>query len=173
MTSMAALILGLLIGWLVEWIIDWVYWRRRTSQLQLSVDQCQQARETLKVELLEARKDVQFLQEKIDQLKLEKTQLETLAMQAQPELDVARSQPSVAPTPVPDNLEEIKGIGKVIANRLNQNGIYTFEQLAEKKPEYLRDILGDLAQRLADETSLIEQARQFAQRKQGKGAGGQ
>ena len=87
--------------------------------------------------------------------------------------ETSRATEVIIQPPTPDNLEDIKGIGPVIARLLNEKGITTFEQLAEQTPESLRGMLGDAIQRLADEGSLIEQARQFAQRKQGKGAGGQ
>jgi len=173
MTPIVAFILGLLIGWLVEWVIDWIYWRRRYQGLQDSAAQCQQMLASLETELLSSKKDVQSLQEKVSQLELEKAQLETRSIQFQQELDTSRTPPPIPQPIIPDNLEEIKGIGPVIAKRLNQNGVYTFEQLAAQTPEFLRNILGDVIQRLADENSLIEQARQFAQRKQSKGTSGQ
>jgi predicted flap endonuclease-1-like 5' DNA nuclease len=173
MTPVVAFILGLLIGWLVEWVIDWIYWRRRGQGVQDSAAQCQQKLASLEAELASSRREVQSLQEKAGQLEMGKAQLETRSTQIQPEWEASRTQ-TVVPQPViPDKLEEIIGIGPVIARRLNQNGITTFEQLAAQTPEHLRSILGDLIQRLADEESWIEQARQFAQRKQSKGAGEQ
>jgi predicted flap endonuclease-1-like 5' DNA nuclease len=173
MTPIVAFILGLLIGWLVEWIIDWLYWRPRYQGLQDSAAQCQQKLASLDADLLSSKKEVQSLQEKVSQLELEKATLETRSMQIQQELDTSHAQPAIPQPIIPDNLEEIKGIGPVIAKLLNKNGIYTFEQLAAQTPEFLRKILGDLIQRLANEESLIEQARQFAQRKLSKGASGQ
>jgi predicted flap endonuclease-1-like 5' DNA nuclease len=173
MTPVVALILGLLIGWLVEWVIDWIYWRRRTQGILDSAAQCRQRLAALEAELSDARREMQSLQERAGRLEMEKAQLETRSAQIQQESETTRLSPAVPRPPVPDNLEEIDGIGPVIARRLNQNGIHTFEQLAALTPESLRSILGDAIQRLADEASLIEQARQFAQRKQDKGAGGQ
>lgn len=43
---------------------------------------------------------------------------------------------------VSDPLEDIKGIGPVFANRLNEAGILTFEQLASASPEELARITG-------------------------------
>ena len=39
-------------------------------------------------------------------------------------------------------LEEIKGIGPVFANRLNDAGIYTFAALAAASPEEIQEITG-------------------------------
>jgi predicted flap endonuclease-1-like 5' DNA nuclease len=65
----------------------------------------------------------------------------------------------------PDNLQVIKGIGPVIERRLNDEGIFTFEQLGNLTPADLRNLLGDVIQRLADEESLLQQARDLARRK--------
>ncbi len=46
-----------------------------------------------------------------------------------------------------DNLQAIKGIGPVIAKRLNAAGVYTFEELAQLTPDELEEILGALIKR--------------------------
>jgi predicted flap endonuclease-1-like 5' DNA nuclease len=66
---------------------------------------------------------------------------------------------------VPDNLKVIKGIGPVIERKLNDAGIYTFEQLGNLTASGLRRILGDSIERLSDEESLLRQARDLARRK--------
>lgn len=68
--------------------------------------------------------------------------------------------------PAPDNLQIIKGIGPVIERKLNEAGIFTFEQLGKLTTADLRNILGNVIQRLANEESLIEQARELARKKQ-------
>jgi predicted flap endonuclease-1-like 5' DNA nuclease len=66
---------------------------------------------------------------------------------------------------IPDDLKIIKGIGIVIERKLNEGGIYTFEQLGNLTPTDLRRILGNTIERLADEESLLQQARDLAGRK--------
>ena len=61
-----------------------------------------------------------------------------------------------------DNLQVIKGIGPVIERKLNEAGILTFEQLGNLTPADLRRILGNSIERLADEESLLQQARDLA-----------
>jgi predicted flap endonuclease-1-like 5' DNA nuclease len=69
----------------------------------------------------------------------------------------------LGPVPgVPDDLIVIKGIGPVIARKLNAAGIYTFRQLAALTPVQLREIVGDVIQRLADEDDIINQAKELA-----------
>lgn len=62
----------------------------------------------------------------------------------------------------PDDLKIIKGIGAVIEGKLNAAGIYTFEQLGNLTANELRQILGNVIERLADEDSLLKQARDLA-----------
>jgi large subunit ribosomal protein L21 len=79
---------------------------------------------------------------------------------------------AVAPLPVAapavehkiarDDLQVIKGIGPVIERKLNEAGIYTFEQLGNLTPADLRRILGNAIERLSDEESLLQQARDLA-----------
>jgi predicted flap endonuclease-1-like 5' DNA nuclease len=173
MTPIVALLLGLLIGWIIEWVIDWLYWRRRYLNLQDSAVQYQQQLSALESELLFARSEVQPLQNKIGQLELEKAQLEIRTSQIEQEFDASQTETAISESDLPDNLQEIKGIGLVISKRLNHHGIFTFEELAAQTPQFLEEILGDMVQRLADEESIVEQARQLALRKQIKGTGGQ
>lgn len=65
----------------------------------------------------------------------------------------------------PDNLQVIKGIGVVIESKLNEAGIHTFEQLGNLTASELRQILGSVIERLANEDSLLKQARELAQGK--------
>ena len=64
-----------------------------------------------------------------------------------------------------DDLKIIKGIGTVIERKLNDAGIFTFEQLGELTAADLRGILGEVIERLANEESLLQQARDLARRK--------
>ena len=69
------------------------------------------------------------------------------------------------PIQIPDDLKVIKGIGPVISKKLNQAGIYTFRELGNLSADRLREIVGDVIQRLANEDSLIEQAKILADKK--------
>lgn len=78
---------------------------------------------------------------------------------------VQEEETTQAAAPVPDNLQKIKGIGPVIERKLNEAGIDTFEQLGRLTASQLRRILGDTIERLSDEESLLQQARDLARRK--------
>jgi predicted flap endonuclease-1-like 5' DNA nuclease len=87
------------------------------------------------------------------------------------QVHVTRSVPMTAvesqppPQVVPDDLRVIKGIGPVIERKLNDAGIYTFEQLGNLSASGLRRILGNTIERLSDEEALLRQARDLARRK--------
>lgn len=64
-----------------------------------------------------------------------------------------------------DDLKKIKGIGPVIEKRLNQAGIYKFEQLANLTLDEFEEALGDLLQRFINERAILRQARELADAK--------
>lgn len=73
---------------------------------------------------------------------------------------------SLSAKPVtPDDLKIIKGIGPVIERKLNEAGIFTFDQLGRLTPDDLRRILGNVIERLSDEEALLQQARDLARGK--------
>ena len=62
----------------------------------------------------------------------------------------------------PDDLTIIKGIGPVISKRLNQAGIYTYEQLADLTLDEFEEALGNLLERFINERAILRQARALA-----------
>lgn len=181
MSPIAAFILGLLIGWLVEWIIDWIYWRRRYQGYEAEAAASRERIAALEAELGSVRTGaagrvmpVAAEPARAEPARAEDARVEPAVRATPVEAVVAPAAASLeaaaVPAETPDDLELIRGIGPVIARKLNQAGIYTFEQLAEKTPADLRAMLGDVIQRLSDEDAIIEQARQFAERKHTTGS---
>jgi len=72
---------------------------------------------------------------------------------------------SMLPPATPDDLTVIKGIGPVIARRLNQAGIYTYEELAGLTQDEFEEALGNLLERFINEKSILRQARELAAKK--------
>ena len=138
MKTFAFFILGMLFGWLIEWIIDWFYWRKKYQRIA---------------------QENEVLKEQIASFEAEK--------QKQPKPRTKKSAPAKS-KPQKDNLKVIKGIGPVIEKKLNRAGITSLEQMAKLKPNQLEDILGKLVKRLADEASLIAQAKELAAKKKSK-----
>jgi predicted flap endonuclease-1-like 5' DNA nuclease len=81
-------------------------------------------------------------------------------LEPEPELAVLAVEEAVPPSPEPDELQRIEGIGPKIASVLQENGISTYAQLAETDVGRLGQILeeADLG-RLADPSSWPEQAK--------------
>ena len=69
---------------------------------------------------------------------------------------------TAASEPAHDDLTELKGIGPSMQRRLHKANIFTYAQLAESKPEELRQALGEVAS-LANVEEWIEQARERVQ----------
>ena len=150
MNPIVAFILGLLIGWLIEWVIDWLYWRKRIQACQKSLVNCQENQKKYQDEIEGLKAENEALKKKLEAAESKTVQ----AVPVEP-----------ATPPVPDKLQKIKGIGPVIEGKLNEAGVYTFEQLATKTPDDLREMLGDVIERLADEDAMIDQAKEFFQEK--------
>lgn len=94
------------------------------------------------------------------------TELQSAAVRL-PESKVAHPyQPASLAASHRDDLKIIKGIGVVIEGKLNEAGIYTFQQLGNLSPAELKHILGTVIERLSDEESLLAQARQLARGKE-------
>ena len=68
--------------------------------------------------------------------------------------------PGESPEGVVDDLTAIQGIGITVQNRLNRAGITTYAELAEAKPEQVREALGKLS-RGAKVEAWISQAREL------------
>ena len=148
MNIIAALVLGLLIGWLVEWVIDWFYWRGRIRPLAEENANLAQENANLKTESADLKERIAALETKVSR----KSQLS----KTKPIRDKAGM----------DNLQAIRGVGPVIAKRLNEAGIYTFEEMAQLAPQELEEILGSLIKKFfPGEEKMIAQAKEFAQQK--------
>jgi large subunit ribosomal protein L21 len=80
-------------------------------------------------------------------------------------LSAAEVETSTPARVAPDDLKVIKGIGPVIERKLNDAGVYTFEQLGNLTTSGLRRILGNTIERLSDEEALLRQARDLARQK--------
>ncbi len=79
--------------------------------------------------------------------------------------------PASVPPPKPDNLKKIKGIGPKISQVLNEEGIYTFDQLAEADVAYLYQLMVEREWQIASPETWPEQARQLADEKRKKQQG--
>ena len=108
----------------------------------------QQAVENLKSEL-------NATQEKVAQIATDRTE---------PETETVDPAPIDPPAVVePDRLEDVKGIGPIFTQRLNEAGIYTLDQLAQLTPEQITEMMEKDDQSFSgDPEDWIKQARELA-----------
>jgi len=140
MNMLTVFVLGLLIGWIAEWIMDWLYWRNRMRAL--------------------AEQNAKLAQENAGQ----KERIAVLEPKANRKSQLAKTRPFGKGGK--DNLKAIRGVGPVIEKRLNQAGIYTFDEMAQLTTDELNDILGELIRKFfPGEEKMIAQAKEFAQQK--------
>lgn len=141
MGTIASIVLGLLLGWLVEWVIDWFYWRGRIRPV---------AEENARL-----ARDNADLKERLASMEAKISRKSQLA-KTRPTGDRAGK----------DNLQAIRGVGPVIAKRLNEAGVYTFEELSQLNPDELQEIMGPLSKRFfPKQESILTQAKEFAEQK--------
>ena len=141
MGVIASIVLGLLLGWLVEWVIDWIYWRGRIRPIVEENRRLSNNNADLKERLAS-------IETKVNR----KSQL----AKTRPTSDRAGK----------DNLQAIRGVGPVISRRLNEAGIYTFEELSRLSPDELQEIMGPLSKRFfPKQESILTQAKDFAVQK--------
>ena len=141
MGVIASIVLGLLLGWLIEWVIDWFYWRGRMRPV---------AEENARL-----ARDNADLKERLASMEAKISRKSQLA-KTRPTGDRAGK----------DNLQAIRGVGPVIAKRLNEAGVYTFEELSQLSPDELQEIMGPLSKRFfPKQESILTQAKEFAEQK--------
>ena len=141
MGVLASIVLGLLIGWLVEWVIDRLYWRGRMHSV--------------------VEENARLAQDNTDL----KERIASLETKVGRKSQLAKTRPT-SDRAVKDNLQAIKGVGPVISKRLNEAGIYTFEELSQLTATELEEIMGSLAKRFfPKQERILTQAREFAQQK--------
>jgi predicted flap endonuclease-1-like 5' DNA nuclease len=141
MGVIASIVLGLLLGWLIEWVIDWFYWRGRIRPV---------AEENARL-----ARDNADLKERLASMEAKISRKSQLA-KTRPTGDRAGK----------DNLQAIRGVGPVIAKRLNEAGVYTFEELSQLSPDELQEIMGPLSKRFfPKQESILTQAKEFAEQK--------
>lgn len=158
------IILGLIIGWVIEWVIDWLFWRKPGEQSLEKLTLAEAENERLQAQLAEAEQKLTNLtlterEAKICQVKL--ADAEETIEQLCAELNAIAGQ---APQEE-DLLERIKGVWTSFARRFSASGIFTFAQLAESKPERVREIINPEEWQEIEPESWIARAKVFAQEK--------
>lgn len=165
--ALLTLIIGFVIGWMVEWILDNQY--RRMRELQAALKQ-REGSETIEFRTVTqdagtgdeefARTFREFLAEREEEVRT--LRMELKEQEARYENLEARFEAYMETHP--DELADIKGIGRIYQWKLRDGGISTYQQLAATTPERIREIIAAPAWRKLDPESWIEQARVLAKR---------
>jgi predicted flap endonuclease-1-like 5' DNA nuclease len=137
MKAFKVFMFGLLYGWFIKVAFDRIY---RGNEL-----------EDIRNENASLREYISTLESKLQSNSLESRSVKRTSARTEP-VETASEK---------DDLKAIKGIGPAIEKKLNQAGVQTFQALSELTTGELENILGN-ASRLAQEGSLISQARKLA-----------
>jgi predicted flap endonuclease-1-like 5' DNA nuclease len=139
------LLFGVLLGWGAEWAVDLLYYRKRTERISASLEQAESAYASLRAENEQLKARIMELERSPDSVPVETQQSYAIAA---------------------DDLTIIEGVGDKTADLLVQNGISTFEQLANTDVHRLRGILhdGGKGSQMHDPQSWPRQARLAANR---------
>lgn len=148
MNPWVTFIIGLLVGWLAEWVIDWLYWRRKDEATAGATAVTRSADLQWQTKFDDADATIKELQRKLQD-----------ALNREPEVIVKE----VAVIKEKDQLEKIKGIGKVFAGRFNEAGVFTFADLAALSAERAHEIINPEEWQAIEPAEWIAEAAQFAE----------
>jgi predicted flap endonuclease-1-like 5' DNA nuclease len=140
---------GLVFGWLMRWVIDKIF---------------------LEDNLRVLANENNLLRQRIQSLEtpMPKQDRPEQKMETGPTLPVEQVKPTAATrsgpiAPQQDDLKMIKGVGPQIEKKLNNAGVYTFDQMSRLSTEQLQAILGVSRRNVQNTDNLISQAKEFAQ----------
>ena len=164
MDTFSAIVVGLIIGWVIEWLIDFFFWRRGGKQAASDLQEMQNRLVVAESRADESTAKLAATEESVVKLQNDRSHLENRVLELQAELEATLGrEPQVIIKEIfkaSDRLEKIKGIGSVFAKRLNEAGIFTFEQIAEADPVWLENVVGAKAwQDVVAEEWVVEAAK--------------
>lgn len=139
MDFVTGIVIGLIIGWTLNWMIQPLFFplaRRRSG-------------------------GIEGLNETLLEMQARLTALESSSLGGATRVLTVSEGPRLAQVFVRegDPLEEIKGIGPVYARRLNDAGVYTFDQLAQMERERILEIARPREFQEIDPQAWIDEAR--------------
>ena len=140
--------IGMVYGWFMRWIIDKIF---LDDNLRILTNENELLRPRIRT--LEARKasNSNLVQQRT----------------ASASLPVEQVQPAAPSTSglVPshrDDLKMIKGVGPKLEEKLNEAGVYTFDQMSQLTTTELQAILGVARRNVQNTDNLIKQAKKFS-----------
>jgi len=156
---------GFFCGFVIEWIIDEAYRKNRELQRQLGQDVTTAKAAVVPVQVAgegaASETLTDFLHQRDEQVHALGDQLASMDSQ----LDHLRAEFGTYRQTHPDDLTVIKGIGPVYQWKLRDAGVHTYKDLASSDPAQLRRMLDVKSWQRVDIASWMEQARDWAERR--------
>ena len=131
---------------------DFLTVSRDNERLKAELDEFSRIKETLDAEILKLESEKESIQNKLDQSKKEFSQLQLAKQKLESDQELVTQKSTSQSTTserLPaaktgkdekDDLKVIKGIGPGIEKKLNQQGIYSYRQISEFTPDYIKEL---------------------------------
>ena len=148
-----SLIIGLLVGWIAEWIIDWIYWRRRSEDGSIELQNMRSQSKRLRADLDAANSTVARL--KAD---LAKPNTEVAALQAanaQLQADIAAANSSLRSASA--NLDTTNA--SLVSAQAENERLHARLNIGSGTADHYKDQLAQLQAELAAAQASTEQLR--------------
>lgn len=159
--ALVALLVGFLIGWLAEWALDLLRWRARARWAGFDLEG-RISGEIVRLEAEEGGDYTPFMTGYLEKRDAEIHQLQDRLEAKEAQMDALQARFDEYVQTHPDELADIKGIGRIYQWKLRDGGINSYAQLAQTTPERIREILDVPAWRKVEPESWIEQAKVLA-----------
>ena len=160
--ALAALLVGFLIGWLAEWALDLLRWRARAKWAGFDLEGWIGEERIVRFEAGEGGDYSGITTEYLERRDAEIHELQAKVEAKEAQLDALQARFNEYVQTHPDELADIKGIGRIYQWKLRDGGINSYAQLAQTTPERIREILDVPAWRKIEPESWIEQAKALA-----------
>jgi predicted flap endonuclease-1-like 5' DNA nuclease len=159
--ALVALLVGFLIGWLAEWALDLLRWRARARWAGFDLEG-RMGGEIVRLEAKEGDDYTPLMTGYLEKRDAEIHQLQDRLEAKEAQMDALQARFDEYVQTHPDELADIKGIGRIYQWKLRDGGINSYAQLAQTTPERIREILDVPAWRKVEPESWIEQAKVLA-----------
>jgi predicted flap endonuclease-1-like 5' DNA nuclease len=162
--ALVALLVGFLIGWLAEWALDLLRWRARARWAGFDLEGRVGEEGVVQLVPGEGGESTQVMAGYLEKRDAAIHELQAKLEAREAQLDALQTRFDEYVQTHPDELADIKGIGRIYQWKLRDGGINSYAQLAQTTPERIREILDVPAWRKVEPESWIEQARSLSKR---------
>ena len=141
--------IGLVYGWFMRWIVDKIF---MDENLRIMTNENALLKQRIRtLESAQSSGAIRVRQTTPDALPVEELERP------------GSSAAGLGVSPHRDDLKLIKGVGPILEKKLNDAGVYNFEQMSRLTAGELQAILGVARRNDQNTENLISQARKFAQ----------